>query len=133
MKVAASLIALSMLAAACARPPAPAQVPSPAARLASAEVARQVRRCYRSPRVPSVGRRIVTRLLVRYGPDGILMGLPILVGQQGVTPESRAYAGKMTEAAKLAVVRCNPIRLPPAPGKRRALYFHLTFSPQMRA
>ena len=133
MKAFASLMALSLLAAACAEPSAPVPVRSPPAQLASTEVARQVRRCYRSPRVPSVGRRIVTRLLVRYGPDGALVGLPILVGQQGVTIESRPYAARMTEAAKLAVVRCNPIRLPPAPGKRRAVYFYLTFSPQMRA
>ena len=133
MRTVACPLALSLLAAACAAPPAPVQLRSPQAQLASAEVARQVRRCYRSPRVPSVGRRIVTRLLVRYGPDGILMGPPVLVGQQGVTPESRPYAGRMTEAARLAIVRCSPIRLPPAPGKRRAVYFYLTFSPQMRA
>lgn len=133
MKVVASLILLAVLLSACAERSAPVQARSPAARLASAEVASQVRRCYRSPRVPSAGKRIVTRLLVRYGADGRLVGLPILVGQDGVTPESLPYAGRMTEAAKLAVVRCNPIRLPPAMGKRRAIVFFLTFSPQMRA
>jgi hypothetical protein len=34
---------------------------------------------------------------------------------------------------RLAVVRCNPIRLPPAAGKRRVSVFFLTFSPQIRA
>jgi hypothetical protein len=133
MKAAVSSLALSVLLSACAGPPAPVPARSPAARLASAEVAGQVRRCYRSPRVPSAGKRIVTRLLVRYGADGALVGLPLLIGQDGVTPESRPYAGRMTEAAKLAVVRCNPIRLPPLPGKRRESVFYLTFSPQMRA
>jgi hypothetical protein len=133
MKVAAFLIAISMLLSACAEPSAPVPARSPAALLASAEVAGQVRRCYRSPRVPSVGKRIVTRLLVRYTADGVLVGLPVLVGQDGVTPESQPYAGRMTEAAKLAVVRCNPIRLPAPLGKRRTSLFYLTFSPQLRA
>ncbi len=125
-------IMLPMLLSACAGPSTPVPAKSPAARFASAEIAGQVRRCYRSPRVPSVGRRIVTRLLVRYGPDGMMVGLPILVWQQGVTPESRPYAGRMIEAARLAVIRCNPIRLPSALSRRRAREFYLTFSPQMR-
>ena len=132
MEAFASATMLLLLTAACAGPSTPVAVRSPAAQLASAEVARQVRRCYRSPRVPSAGRRIVTRLLVRYGPDGTLIGLPILIGQQGVTSESRPYAARMTEAAKAAVIRCDPMRLPP-PERRRAVYFYLTFSPQMRA
>lgn len=132
MKVVIPAAALAALAA-CAGPPAKVQAPSPVVRLASAEVAGQVRRCYRSPRVPSEGRRIVTRLLVRYGPDGALIGLPMLVGQQGVTPESLPYAGKMVEAAKQAVLRCSPIRLPEGLGKRPNKDFVLTFSPQVRA
>ena len=114
------MLALSVLLAACAEPSAPVEVRSPSALRASAAVAEQVRRCYRSPRVPSAGRGIVTRLFVRYGPDGMLVGLPLLVSQQGVTAESRPYAGRMTEAARLAVIRCNPVRLPPEAGKRRA-------------
>lgn len=126
-------MALPMLLSACVEPQARVQASSPAVRLASAEVAHQVRRCYRSPRVPSVGRGIVVRLLVRYGPEGLLVGLPILVGQQGVTPENQAYAGRMTEAAKLAVVRCSPICLPAGLGKRQPSEFYLTFSRQMSA
>ncbi|HLL30443.1 MAG TPA: hypothetical protein VK403_05555 [Allosphingosinicella sp.] len=131
MKAVVSILALSILLPACTRPPVRAQ--SPAAKRASAEVAEQVRRCYRAPRVPSAGRAIVTRLLARYGPDGVLVGLPLLVSQQGLTPESRAYAGRMTEAARLAIIHCSPIRLPPKLGKRRAVEFYLTFSPRMRA
>lgn len=132
MKVLPSLIALAALSA-CAGPPVPAPARSPAARLASAEVAGQVRRCYRSPRVPSAGKRIVTRLLVRYGADGRLVGLPVLIGLEGITEESRPYAGRMTEAAKLAVVRCSPIRLPAPLGNKPTSVFFLTFSPQLRA
>lgn len=126
-------IMLPMLLSACAGASAPVPAKSPAARLASAEIAGQVRRCYRSPRVPSVGRRIVTRLLVRYGPDGRVVGLPTLVWQQGVTEESKPYAGRMIEAARLAVIRCNPIRFPSALSKGRAREFYLTFSPRMMA
>jgi hypothetical protein len=133
MKAVASMLALSMLIPACAQPSVREPAPSPAARRATAEVAEQVRRCYRSPRVPSVGRRIVTRLLVRYAPNGTLIGLPVLVSQQGITPETQAYAGRMIEAATLAIIRCSPVRLPPELGKRRGNDFYLTFSPGMRA
>jgi hypothetical protein len=133
MKALISMLALSVPVSACAPSVPSVQALSPAARQASAEVAGQVRRCYRSPRVPSVGRGIVIRLLVRYGADGMLVGLPLLVWQQGVTPESQPYAGRMTEAAKLAVVRCNPIRLPQGLGARRPSDFYLTFSPQLKA
>jgi hypothetical protein len=39
----------------------------------------------------------------------------------------------MTEAAKQAVVRCNPIRLPQEAGKRLGSDFLLTFSPRRSA
>ncbi|MEA3051936.1 MAG: hypothetical protein QOG72_839 [Sphingomonadales bacterium] len=131
MRILASAPALAL--AACALPSAPGQAPSPATRSATAEVADQIRRCYRAPSVPSVGRLIVTRLLVRFAPDGSLVGLPVLVSQQGVTPDTQPYAGRMTEAARLAVIRCSPVRLPPDLGKRRWSDFYLTFSPGMRA
>jgi hypothetical protein len=133
MKAVVSIVALSMLLSACAGPAARVRGRSPTAQRVSAEVAEQVRRCYRSPRVPSVGRGIVSRLLVRYTPDGTLVGLPLLVEQQGITPGSQPYAGRMIEAAKLAVIRCSPIRLPPELGKRSWSDFYLTFSPGRRA
>ena len=106
---------------------------SPSAIRVSAQVAEQVRRCYRSPRVPSAGKAISTRLLVRYTADGVLVGLPLLVSQQGVVPEALPYAGRMTEAAKQAVLRCNPIRLPQEASRRRGSDFLLTFSPRRSA
>ncbi|MEA3009289.1 MAG: hypothetical protein QOJ91_981 [Sphingomonadales bacterium] len=129
-------IALALLAtplAACTSPVARVQALSRADREVSAAVADQVRRCYRAPRVPSAGRGIVTRLLVRYAPDGGLLGLPLLVWQQGVTPQGRPYAGKMSEAARLAIIQCSPVRLPAEPGKQRPSDFYLTFSPGLRA
>ncbi|HEX9946768.1 MAG TPA: hypothetical protein VGA98_04430 [Allosphingosinicella sp.] len=133
MKAVIPMLALPALLSACA-PQAPrVEALSPAAVRASAEVAEQVRRCYRHPRVPSVGRGISTRLLVRYTADGELVGLPLLVWQQGVSPESQPYAGRMTEAAKQAVLRCNPVRLPQEAGASRGSDFYLTFSPRRSA
>src|SRR5688572_7020839 len=133
MKAVLPMLALSAALAACAGPSAPVEGRSAAALRASAAVAEQVRRCYRNPRVPSAGRNIVTRLFARYTPDGSLVGLPLLVSQQGVTAESRPYAGRMIEAARLAVIRCNPVRLPTEAGKRRESGFFLTFSPRRQA
>jgi hypothetical protein len=133
MKAGRSMLALSMLLTACVEPSTRVRAQSPAALAASAEVAEQVRRCYRAPRVPPAGRGIVIRLLVRYGPDGILVGLPVLVAQQGLIPESRPYAARMTEAARLAIIRCSPVRLPAELSKRRWTDFYLTFSPGRRA
>jgi hypothetical protein len=126
-----TLLALPL--SACAQPTHRVDAQSPAAIRASAEVAEQIRRCYRNPRVPSVGRGISTRLFVRYTAEGELIGLPLLVAQQGISPESQPYAGRMTEAAKQAVIRCNPVRLPQEAGKRRGSDFLLTFSPRRSA
>jgi hypothetical protein len=133
MRAVIPMLAPTLLLAACAGPSAPVEVRSASALRTSAAVAEQIRRCYRSPRVPSAGRGIVTRLFVRYGPDGTLAGLPLLVSQQGITAESRPYAGRMTEAARLAVLRCNPVRLPPEAARRRESGFFLTFSPRRQA
>jgi hypothetical protein len=133
MKAVIPALALSLLLSACTRPSVQVEERSPASLRVSAEVAEQVRRCYRAPRVPSSGRGIVTRLLVRYTADGTLVGLPLLVWQQGITPATQPYAVRMTEAATLAVIRCSPVRLPPETGERRGSEFFLTFSPRRSA
>jgi hypothetical protein len=99
----------------------------------AATAARQVRRCYRQPRIRHEGRRIVTRLLVRFAPDGSLTELPSVLEQHGVTASSRAHAAAMAEAASLAVIRCAPVRLPPELHKGGWDVLQLTFSPQARA
>jgi hypothetical protein len=129
MRLASSLLAPAILISACAGPPPPA--PAAAHDQVSAAVAAQIRRCYRMPRIPSAGRRIVTRLLVRYGPDGTLVGLPLLVRQEGVTAENQRYSGRMAEAATQAVIGCSPVSLPEEPA--RDSEFYLTFSPQLSA
>ncbi|HEX9964539.1 MAG TPA: hypothetical protein VGB04_06095 [Allosphingosinicella sp.] len=133
MKALIPLLALPVLLSACAGQAPRVEASSPTALRASAEVAEQVRRCYRNPRVPSAGRGISTRLMVRYTADGVLVGLPLLVWQQGVGPEARPWAARMSEAAKQAVIRCNPVRLPQEAGKRRGSDFFLTFSPRRSA
>jgi hypothetical protein len=106
------LILAPLLAGGCATAPQ-SVVADAAAGQAAAAAAVQVRRCYRDPAVPSEAKRIITHLRVRYGPDGVLIGLPALVSQQGVTAANQPYAERMAEAASLAVIRCSPLRLPP--------------------
>lgn len=96
---------------------------------ALAEVAAQVRRCYRAPRGASRARQIVTRLRVRYAADGQLAALPSVVWQAGVTPDNQAFAARMAEAAIGAVLRCSPLALPPPLVRGGPGEFDLTFSP----
>jgi hypothetical protein len=94
-----------------------------------AMAADQVKRCYRTPRVPHAGRQIVTTLGVHYAPDGTLAGLPEVRAQRNVTPETQLYAAAMAEAASLAVEQCSPLRLPQEYYKGGWDDFELTFSP----
>jgi len=89
----------------------------------------QVKRCYRPPaRLGGSARYISTRLRVRFGPDGQLVGLPELLSQGGVTDETRRDAERLFEAASLAVIRCAPLTLPPELYARGWDEFELTFS-----
>lgn len=122
------LLLAPILLGACADAPRTAGA-SPEVARAIAQAADQVRRCYRTPRVPSAARQIITRLAVRYGADGSVQGMPAIVAQTGVTPETRPYASAMAEAARLAVLRCSPVRLPP--GLHAGWGdLYLTFSPR---
>jgi hypothetical protein len=94
--------------------------------------ARQIRPCYRSPKITGAARTISTRLRVRYGPDGALLGLPELISQVGVTDTNRLYAQRMAEAARMAVIRCAPVRIPSAFAAYRINEIDLTFSPVFR-
>ena len=122
------LLFLAVLAGGCA------PLPTPASRRAQVEqvlqsAALQVRRCYRTPRVSFGGRQIVTRLRIRLTPEGGLAGLPTVLVQDGVTPANRPYAAPMAQAAVEAVMRCAPLRLPPALYLGGWSDFDLTFSP----
>ena len=104
--------------------PDPAEV-----RRAIAFAASRVQSCYRHPRVPHQARQIVTRLRVRYSPDGAPVGLPAIVAQESVTAANRDYADEMAAAAVGAVLRCGPLRLPPELHSGGWDDFNLTFSP----
>jgi hypothetical protein len=114
------------IAAAKVRPGIPPQV---VAQL-TASAARQVKRCYRSPKLGRDARQISTRLRVYYAPDGQLTTLPVLLSQQGVTEANRAAAAAMAEAAMLAVIKCSPISLPREHYQAGWDEFDLTFSPR---
>jgi len=109
------------------RPPLPLSHPVMRAALDSA--ASQVRRCYRSPRVSTAARQIVTRVRVRVTPDGTLGGIPMVIFQEGVGPGNRAYAERMAQAAIQSVMSCAPLRLPEDVYRGLSVELELTFSP----
>ena len=141
MSTQASALAGMLAAAAVAGCAAPSSLPrmtlrtpmSADAQAALDLAARQVRRCYRAPRVSSAGRQIITRIRVRVAPDGALNGLPEIVWQSGVSPANRPYAPRMAEAAILSVIRCAPYRLPPDFADGGPVEIDLTFSPAAAA
>ena len=98
----------------------------------TADAAAQVKRCYRAPKVMGEGRRITTRLHVRFAPDGSVVGLPAVVAQSGITPSNQLFADEMARAAIASVVRCSPLRLPPELYQVGWNDFVLTFSPAAR-
>lgn len=55
---------------------------------------------------------IQTVLRLRYKPDGTVGVTPELIEQTGVNGGNQAYARQMAEAARRAVQRCSPVRLP---------------------
>ena len=115
-----------------ARPKGPRVDPAKV-RAAIDSAAAQVKRCYRHPGVPSVGRSISTRVRLRLGPDGGLVDVPMIVTQTGVTPDNRLFAGRMAEAASQAVMRCAPLRLPAELHAGGWEEMDLTFSPNVLA
>ncbi len=115
-------------------PPPKPRAPDPAlVERVVADAARQVRGCYRAPRVASEARQIVTRLAVRYTADGTLSGAPVVIAQEGVTEANSPYARRMAEAAAAAVMRCAPLRLPPPLHATIWRELELTFRPVRRA
>jgi hypothetical protein len=128
-----SFLALGALTlSACATAPVKRDIASDLARKVTADAAAQVRRCYRTPKVLGEGKRIITRLHVRYAPDGTIIGLPTVLSQSGVTPGNRLFADEMAQAAIASVVRCSPLRLPPELYEFGWNNFELTFSPALR-
>jgi hypothetical protein len=127
-----TLLPAALLASGCVPATQAPIVATAVPETALAEAARLVQRCYRSPRIASNGRQIVTRLRVRLADDGQVAGLPVVVLQDGVTPANQPFAGRMAEAAIAAVIRCAPLRLPASYYQNGFTEFDLTFSPLAR-
>ena len=135
------LLGPALLSAGCSAPapaPPPSEISAPPldaneVERAVATAARQVRRCYRAPRIGSLGRSIVTRQRVRYAADGSLVGLPLLVSQSGVTPANQIFAPHIARAATEAVIRCSPIALPSTLHEGGWSEIDLTFGPRALA
>ena len=113
--------------------PGGAEKPDPAlVKSLARSTADQVRRCYRRPAVPTKARQIVTRLRVRFTPDGQVAALPEVLAQASITPETAPYAEKMAQAATLAVLQCAPFKLPPEAYSGGWEELEFTFSPLAR-
>ncbi len=105
--------------------------PDPAlVRKLAQQAADQVKRCYRRPKVSSDARQIVTRLRVRFTPEGQLAQVPELISQQSVAPGAERFAPAMAQAATLAIMRCVPVRLPPEAYGGGWEELEFTFSPR---
>lgn len=78
----------------------------------AAAIAAQVKPCYSPPAGGSEATTIQTVLRLRFRPDGAVATPPAIVDQSGVSGANRAYAAQMGDAAKRAVLRCSPLKLP---------------------
>ncbi len=79
--------------------------------LAQAIIA-QVKPCYVVPTGGEDSGSIETVLNLRFRKDGSVVGSPTLVEQNGLTSANRPYARQMADAARRAVLRCSPLKLP---------------------
>jgi hypothetical protein len=137
-----ALLLIAVTSGGCAIAPPSARVSAASAERAREQLlaetvltsaATQVQRCYRAPRVSSEGRQIITQLRIRVFPGGEVRGLPVVLGQRGVTPDNETYAQPMAQAAVVAVVRCAPLTLPDRVYRYGWVDIFLTFSPLARA
>jgi hypothetical protein len=78
----------------------------------AAAIAAQVRPCYNVPTGGSEASLIVTVLRLRFARDGSVSGAPTVVDHSGVTSANQAYVRQMDDAARRAVLRCAPLKLP---------------------
>ena len=73
----------------------------------------QVKPCYVIPTGGEGSDSIQTVLRLRFRQDGAVATPPAVVEQNGLTAANRSYAKQMSDAAKRAVLRCAPLKLPP--------------------
>ena len=72
----------------------------------------QVKPCYVIPTGGEGSDSIQTVLRLRFRQDGAVATPPTVAEQNGLTAANRAYAKQMADAAKRAVLRCAPLKLP---------------------
>ena len=75
-------------------------------------IAAQVRPCYVVPTGGTDAASIVTVLRLRFNRDGSIDGTPTVVDHSGITPANQRYLSQMDSAARRAVLRCAPLKLP---------------------
>lgn len=78
----------------------------------AAAIAAQVRPCYVVPSGGTDASAIITVLRLRFNRDGSVSGSPSVVDHQGVTSANQGYVRQMDDAARRAVLRCAPLKLP---------------------
>lgn len=75
-------------------------------------IASQVKPCYTIPTGGTDALSIISKVRMRLKPDGSIAVAPEVVGNTGVTPANQAYVQQMNEAARRALQRCAPYKLP---------------------
>ncbi|WP_052730287.1 hypothetical protein [Sphingomonas sp. SRS2] len=78
----------------------------------SALIASQVKPCYTIPTGGTDALTIITKVRMRLKKDGSIAVAPEVVGNTGVTGSNQAYVQQMNEAARRALQRCAPYKLP---------------------
>lgn len=73
----------------------------------------QVKPCYVIPTGGEDSDSIQTVLRLRFRQDGAIATPPTVAEQSGITSSNRGYAKQMADAARRAVLRCAPLKLPP--------------------
>ena len=126
----ALLLPTVFILAGCVAAPREAGLDPVLVRKLAQEAADQVKRCYRRPKVSSDARQIVTRLRVRFTPEGQLAQVPQLVSQRSVAPGAERFAPAMAQAATLAIMQCAPVKLPPEAYSGGWEELEFTFSPR---
>jgi outer membrane biosynthesis protein TonB len=72
----------------------------------------QVKPCYVVPTGGEDSDSIQTVLRLRFREDGSIATPPTVAEQSGITSSNRSYAKQMADAARRAVLRCAPLKLP---------------------
>lgn len=91
---------------------APAQISAQAAAGLAQAIRSQVQPCWNPPAGGADVAKLVTVLRINFRKDGTVVGQPQISSQSGVTGDNQAYARQHGEAAKRAVLRCQPLKLP---------------------